>query len=406
MTPSQPGQPEPPPGLADGEAGYGEVVAIVGAIVHPIVGDPIPGGVVLVRNGRIDAVGGPATGIPTGATVVDGGGGVLLPGFIDAHTHIGTMEQGEGWAGDDHDESTAPVTPQLRAMDAINPADAAFAEAVVGGVLAVGVNPGSCNVIGGQSVALRTVGRTVDDMVLRAPAGMKSALGENPKKQYGGLGLMPSTRMGITALIRQALTQATADLARLRAGGDPLEPVDLGRRALMAVLAGEIPWRQHVHRADDIATALRLADEFGYRLVIDHGTEAHLLADVIAARGVPVLLGPLMSGRVKVEMRNASLANAAVLHRAGVEISLVTDHPVVPVEHARVQAALAVRAGLPQAAALRALTLHPARALGIDDRVGSLAPGRDADLVLWSGDPLEFSSRVVGAWISGRRVHG
>jgi imidazolonepropionase-like amidohydrolase len=390
---------------ADAEATDG-TWAIVGATVHPIVTGPIPDGVVVVRDGTIAALGDASTVVPSGALIIDGAGAVVLPGFIDAHTHIGTMESGEGWAGDDHDESTSPVTPQLRAVDAVNPADRAFRDALSGGVLAVGVNPGSCNAIGGQSAALRTVGRTVDDMVLLAPAGMKSALGENPKKHYGGQGLMPSTRMGTAALIRQALTQAAADLSRLRAGGDPLEPVDLGRRALMAVLAGEIPWRQHVHRADDIATALRLADEFGLRLVIDHGTEAHLLADVIAARGVPVLLGPLLSGRVKVEMRNADFRNAAILHDAGVEVSLVTDHPVIPVEHARLQAALAVRAGMPESAALRALTLNPARALGVADRIGSLRVGWDADLVLWSGHPLDMSSRVTGAWVRGRPVHG
>jgi imidazolonepropionase-like amidohydrolase len=384
----------------------GAALAIVGARVVPVSGEPIDGGVVVIQHGRIAAVGGPGTAMPDGAERVDGTGRVLLPGFVDAHTHIGTLEQGEGWAGDDHDESTSPVTAQLRAIDAINPADAAFADAVAGGVLAVGVNPGSCNAIGGQSVAVRTVGRTVDEMALRSPAGMKSALGENPKKCYGDKGQFPMTRMGTAAVIRQALTQAAADLARRRAGGDPVEPVDLGRRALMAVLAGEMPWRQHVHRADDIATAIRLSDEFGYRLVIDHGTEAHLLADVIAARGIPVLLGPLLSGRVKVEMRHAEFGNAAVLAAAGVELSLVTDHPVVPIGQARVQAALAVREGLPADVALRALTLHPARALGVDDRIGSIEVGKDADLVLWDGDPLEVSSRVVAAFVRGRRVYG
>ncbi len=386
-------------------AGPGPTV-IFGATVVPIVGPPIPDGVVVLDGGRITAVGGPDTPAPDGAVRIDGSGGLLLPGFVDAHTHIGTLEQGEGWAGDDHDESTGPVTAQLRAIDAINPADAAFADALAGGVLAVGVNPGSCNAIGGQSVALRTAGRTVDEMCLRSPAGMKSALGENPKKAYGDKGQYPMTRMGTAAVIRQALAQAAADLARQRADGDPLEPVDLGRRALMAVLAGEMPWRQHVHRADDIATAIRLADEFGYRLVIDHGTEAHLLADVLAERGIPVLLGPLLVGKVKVELRHAEFRNAAVLARAGVELSLVTDHPVVPIGQARVQAALAVREGLDPEAALRALTLNPARALGVDDRIGSIEPGKDADLVLWDGDPLQLPSRVMAAFIRGRRVFG
>jgi len=396
--------------LADGPAtnpsDAGRPQAIVGARIVPISGPVVHDGVVVWNDGRIVAVGGPDTPIPPDADRIDGSGGVLLPGFVDAHTHIGTLEQGEGWAGDDHDESTSPVTAQLRAIDAVNPADAAFADAIAGGVLAVGVNPGSCNAIGGQSVALRTAGRTVDEMCLRSPAGMKSALGENPKKAYGDKGEFPMTRMGTAAVIRQALAQAAADLARLRAGGDPVEPVDLGRRALMSVLSGELPWRQHVHRADDIATALRLADEFGYRLVIDHGTEAHLLADVLAERGVPVLLGPLLVGKVKVELRNAEFRNAALLARAGVELSLVTDHPVIPIGQARVQAALAVREGLDPDVALRALTLNPARALGVDDRIGSIELGKDADLVLWDGDPLQVPSRVLAAFVRGRRVYG
>jgi imidazolonepropionase-like amidohydrolase len=381
-------------------------LALVGGRVIPVCADPIDRGVVIVSAGRIIAVGGPDTSVPDGALVVDTTGCQVLPGFIDAHTHIGTLEEGVGWAGDDHDESTAPVTAQLRALDAINPLDIAFADAVAGGVLAVGVNPGSCNPIGGQTAALRTAGRTVDEMVLKAPAGMKSALGENPKKSYGDRGLMPSTRMGVAAVIRQAMTQAAVDLARSRSGGDPDEPVDLGRRALMQVLTGDLPWRQHVHRADDIATAIRLADEFGYRLVIDHGTEAHLLADVIAQRGIPVLLGPLIVGRGKVELRHRAFANAATLAAAGVEISLVTDHPVVPIELARVQAALAVRDGLPARTALLALTLHPARALGVADRIGSLKPGLDADLCVWTGDPLELGSVVLAAYSRGRQVLG
>ncbi|WP_051266147.1 amidohydrolase [Nakamurella lactea] len=379
-------------------------VIITGARLVPISSDPIDDGVLVIEHGLISAVGDRGTRRPDGATMIDAAGCWVLPGFIDAHTHIGTLEEGVGWAGDDHDEATAPVTAQLRAIDAVNPADIAFADAVAGGVLAVGVNPGSCNPIGGQSAALRTVGRTVEQMVLRSPAGLKSALGENPKKAYGDRQQLPSTRMGVAAVIRQALTDAAADLDRV-AAGDPA-PTDLGRRALMAVLAGELPWRQHVHRADDIATAVRLADEFGYRLIVDHGTEAHLLADLLAERNIPVLLGPLIVGRGKVELRNRSFANAAILAAAGVEISLVTDHPVVPIELARVQAGLAVAAGLPAEVALRALTMHPARALGIDDRVGSLAVGLQADLCVWTGDPFELASRVRAAFVAGRRVFG
>jgi imidazolonepropionase-like amidohydrolase len=374
------------------------VVAITGGRVVPITSPPVDRGTVVIADGRVSAVGANVV-VPDDAQRVDASGQWVLPGLIDAHTHLGTLEDGEGWAGDDHDESTEPVTARLRAIDAINPADAGFRDAVAGGVLAVGVNPGSCNPIGGQSVALRTYGRTVDIMALRAPCGLKSALGENPKKAYGDRRQMPSTRMGTAAVIRQALTRARDYVEH------PPAQTDLDLEALALVLRHEIPWRQHVHRADDIATALRLADEFGYRLVIDHGTEAGELADILAERGIPVIVGPTIIGGSKVELRNRSLRTPARLAAAGVAVSIATDHGVVPVQYLPTQAALAVREGLEPATALEALTINPARILGIDDRLGSLEPGKDADLCVWSGDPFEVMSRVESAFVRGREVY-
>ena len=381
-------------------------LAIVGGRVVPVAGPPVEDGVVLVADGRIEAVGRDVR-VPEGAERVDAAGKVVLPGLVDAHTHLGVHEEAEGWAGQDTNEMTDPVTPQVRALDAINPADLGFADAVAGGVLTVNVNPGSGNPIGGQSAAIRSAGRTVDEMLLRAPSGLKSALGENPKRVYGDRKQLPSTRLGTAAVIRDALVKTRNYLDKLDRGddGDPPER-DLRWEALGLVLAGEIPWRQHCHRADDIATALRLADEFGYRLVIDHGTEAVLLADRLAERGVPVLIGPLLTSRSKVELRNRSLANPGRLAAAGVELGIITDHPVVPIHLLHVQAALAVREGLDPAAALRAVTLTPARVLGLDDRLGSLEPGKDATLCVWSGDPLDARSRVEAAWIEGRQVFG
>jgi imidazolonepropionase-like amidohydrolase len=371
-------------------------LAISGGTVVPIEGPPIPGGTVLIDDGRIVAIG-TAVAVPEGATVVDAGGRWVLPGLIDAHTHMGTLEEGEGWAGDDHDEATTPVTAHLRALDAINPADEGFRDAIGGGVLAVGVNPGSCNPIAGETVAIRCTGRSVDDMVLRSPAGMKSALGENPKRYHGDAGRLPSTRMGVAAVIRQALAEAREYQA------NP-SPIDLGKEALGRVLRREIPWRQHCHRADDILTAVRLSEEFGYDLVVDHGTEAHLVADILAERNIPVLLGPLIVGRGKVELRHRAFRNARLLAEAGIELSLVTDHPVIPANLLIVQAAYAVREGLDRQLALRAVTLNPARALGIADRLGSLAPGKDADLCIWSGDPLDPMQRVESAYTQGREI--
>ena len=385
-------------------AGTGRL-AIVGGRVIPVAGAPFEDGVVLLADGRIEAAGRDVR-VPEGVERVEAAGKVVLPGLVDAHVHLGVHEEADGWAGQDTNEMTDPVTPHVRALDAINPADLGFADALAGGVLTVNVNPGSGNPIGGQTAAVRCAGRSVDEMVLRAPSGMKSALGENPKKVYGERKQFPSTRLGTAAAIRDALVKTANYLAKRDRDGDEPAERDLRWEALGLVLAGEIPWRQHCHRADDIATALRLADEFGYRLVIDHGTEAVLLADRLAERGVPVLIGPLLTSRSKVELRNRSLANPGRLAAAGVELGIITDHPVVPVHLLHVQAALAVREGLDPAAALRAVTLTPARVLGLDDRLGSLEPGKHATLCLWSGDPLDARSRVETAWIEGRQVYG
>ncbi len=384
-----------------------ETVAITGGRVVPIEGDPVDGGTVLLRDGKIAAVEGPDFAVPSGADVVDATGKWVLPGFIDAHAHAGVSEEAEGWAGQDTNERTNPVTAQVRALDAINPADLGFRDAITGGVLAVNVNPGSANPIGGQTAAIKCWGRTVDEMVLREPAGLKSALGENPKRVYGERNETPSTRLGTAAVIRGAFVAAQNYQAKLAAATDDSAPVerDLKLEALGRVLRRAIPWRQHCHRADDIATAMRMAREFGYDLVIDHGTEAHLLADQIAAASIPVIIGPLFTSRSKVELRNRSLANPGRLAAAGVTIAITTDHPVVPIHFLIHQATLAVKEGLNPVTALRAVTIHPAKIIGCADRIGSLAVGKDADVVIWSGDPLDVMSRAERAYVDGREIY-
>jgi imidazolonepropionase-like amidohydrolase len=385
-------------------------VAIVGGYVVPVTADPVDGGTVLIEDGTITAVGRDVT-VPDGAVVIDASGRWVLPGFIEAHGHVGASEEGEGWAGADTNELTEPVTAQVRALDAINPADLGFRDAIGGGVLAVNVNPGSGNPIGGQTAAIKCWGRSVDEMLLRAPAGMKSALGENPKRVYGERKQQPATRLGTAAVIRGALVDAANYLERIDAEQRKPEADrkhvdrDLKLEALGRVLRREIPWRQHCHRADDIATALRIADEFGYELVIDHGTEAHLLADILAAKDIPVIIGPLLTNRSKVELRNRSLANPGKLAAAGVTIAITTDHPVVPINFLVHQAALSVKHGLDRETALRALTINPARIIGVDDRLGSLEPGKDGDVVIWSGDPLDVLSRVEHALIDGAEIY-
>ncbi len=386
-------------------------IAIVGGRVVPVEGEPIEGGVVLLSGGRIAAVEGPGFLVPSDASVVDATGKWVLPGFIDAHAHAGVHEEAEGWAGQDTNEMTDPVTAQVRALDAINPADLGFRDAITGGVLAVNINPGSGNPIGGQTAAIKCWGRSVDEMVMRAPAGLKSALGENPKRVYGERKETPATRLGVAAVIRGAFVAALnyqAKIAAAEIDPSPARPVverDLKLEALGLVLRREIPWRQHCHRADDIATAMRIAREFGYDLVIDHGTEAYLLADQIAAAGIPVVIGPLITSRSKVELRGRTLASPGRLAAAGVTIAITTDHPVVPIHFLIHQATLAVKEGLDPVTALRAVTINPARIIGCADRIGSLTPGKDADVVIWSGDPLDVMSRAERAYLNGREIY-
>jgi imidazolonepropionase-like amidohydrolase len=381
-------------------------VAITGGRVVPVEGEPVEGGTVLIVDGRIAAVGADVD-VPDDAEVVDATGSWVLPGFVEAHAHLGVHEEAEGWAGQDTNEMTDPNGARMRALDAINPADEGFRDAIAGGVTTAVVKPGSGNPIGGQTVALKCWGRMVDEMLLRQPVSVKSALGENPKRVYGDQKKLPSTRQGVAAVIRDAMVRAQdyrARRDRAAANGEPFDR-DPTSEVLVRVLDGELPWSQHSHRADDIATAMRLAEEFGYRLILNHGTEAHLLADVIAERGIPVVIGPLFTTRSKVELRQRHLRNPGLLARAGVRIAITTDHPVVPINFLVHQASLAVKEGLDRDEALRALTINPATIMGLDDRVGSLVPGKDGDVVVWSGDPLDVFSRALRVFVDGRQVY-
>lgn len=380
-------------------------LAITNAHVVPIDADPFEGTVV-VEDGRITELG-EQVSVPEGAEVVDAGGRWVLPGLIDAHVHLGVWEEGEGWAGQDTNEMTDPVMAAARALDGINPREQGFDDALSGGITSVNVNPGSGNPIGGLTVAIKTYGRYVDEMVLRSPSGLKAALGENPKRVYGEQKKTPSTRLGVALILRKAFTEARnyqEKSAKSTNDGEYAEG-HLVNQALVQVLNREIPWRQHCHRADDIATAIRISEEFGYQLVLDHGTESYLVADLVAAKGIPVLYGPLIVSRSKVEVRERTAAAPGILDRAGVKVSIITDHPVVPIDHLITQVALAVKEGMDRDAALRAVTINPAEVMGVADRVGSLTPGKDADLVLWSGDPIDLQSRALRVWVGGREVY-
>ncbi|MCW2594998.1 MAG: amidohydrolase [Jatrophihabitans sp.] len=381
-------------------------VAIVNGRVVPGDGSVLESATVLVTDGRITAVG-PDVAVPDDVPTIDASGRWVLPGFVEAHGHVGIDEESQGWAGDDTNEMTDPNGARMRALDAINPADEGFRDALSGGVTSVVVKPGSGNPIGGQTVALKTWGRIVDEMVIKSPASVKSALGENPKRVYGEKKQLPSTRQGVAAVIRDAMTKAQdyqAKREHAAAEGKPFER-DTTSEVLVRVLDGELPWSQHTHRADDIATAIRLADEFGYRLIVNHATEGFLLADVLAERDIPCIVGPMFTTRSKVELRERTIANPGRLAAAGVRVAITTDHPVVPINFLVHQATFAVKEGMTRDDALRSITVNPARIMGIDDRVGSLTPGLDGDVVIWDGDPLDVMSRALQVFVHGVSVY-
>ena len=370
--------------------------AIVGGTIWCGDGNVIRDGVLVFDGERIEAVGqGP---VPKGAQEVSARGRYVLPGLVEAHAHLGVHVLGGGWEGNDSNESTDPVTPQVRAIDALYPLDPAMDSARAAGVTTALVTPGSGNVVSGQSVVLHLAGRAADAMVLRLPAGIKAALGENPKGVYRTQHKMPSTRMGAVALLRQALSDAQSYAEK-----DGRR--DLKLEALSRVTRREIPLRIHCHRADDILTALRIRREFNIDITLEHVTEGYLVAEEIAEAGVPAMVGPALSGRYKVELRNKHARNPVVLHEAGVKVSLITDHPIQQIETLPWSAALAVREGMPEQAALRAITLTPAEGLGVADRVGSLAPGKMADAVIWRGHPFAIQSRVRRTYIAGEVVY-
>lgn len=354
-------------------------------------------GIILIEGEFIQAVGKDVI-VPEGCQIVDASDKYICPGFIDGHTHIGLEEEIYRVEGDDVNETSDPLTPQLRALDGINFSDLAFADALRGGVTRSMCMPGSANIIGGQAVFLKHLASSLSEMVYRQPWGLKAALGENPKRVYGAQKKAPRTRMASASLMREALYNARQALNR-----EEIETKDYHKQeALMKVLKKELPLLLHVHRADDMLTALRIKDEFDVNLIIQHGTEAVLVADELVKRNVPVFLGPLLVNRAKVEMKEVSFKNAGLLAREGVKFALITDHPVVPVEHLRVCAALTVREGLDEETALRAITLWPAEILGVDGELGSIAAGKRADLAIFDAHPFDFRSRLSLVMVDGK----
>lgn len=372
--------------------------------VFPITAAPFEGDV-LIRNGRIAALG-PNLTAP-GARVVDVGGCHVLPGLVDPHCHAGLCAEGAGADEEDVNESSTPLTPELRAIDGIDPFDPCFLDARRAGVTTVVTGPGSANVIGGQFAAIKTREGAVDGRVLREPAAMKASLGENPKRTYQQSEEKPYTRMAIAALLRQALVD-TQEYTNKRNKKDADQARDLGHEALARVLAGELPLKVHAHRADDILTAVRIAREFRVPFTIEHCTEGHLVLQELQCLkelGSCAVVGPLMCDRSKAELRNYTMELPKLLHQAGIPFAIMSDYPCVPLQYLAVTAAMAVREGLPEQAALEAITINAAKAAGVDSRVGSLEVGKDADIAVFSGHPFAYTSRCVLTLIDGQVVH-
>lgn len=381
------------------------MLAILGGKIFTGTGKIIEKGMILIEDEKITEVS-EKLQVPEGAKVVDALGKYVFPGFIDAHSHIGMFEEAVGEIGEEGNEWTDPVTPQLRAIDGINPADKAFEDAVKGGITCAFTGPGSANVIGGQSIAIKTYGKVIDNMVVKSPAGLKIAFGENPKRVYGEQKKMPTTRMASAALLREALVKAQNYKAKLE-NKDPDNMVerDLKMESLLYVLNKKIPLRAHAHRADDIMTAIRIAKEFDLDIVIEHCTEGHLIADELAALQVPVVVGPSLSSRSKVELKDLTFKTPGILANKGMKVAIMTDHPEIPIQYLPLCASIAVREGMKEEDALAAITINAAQIIGIDDRVGSIEKGKDADIVVWKGHPFDLKSKPCYVLINGKIVY-
>lgn len=369
-------------------------------------GRTIPNGWIEVENGKITAV---ESGTPENITESDinGKSGLLLPGFIDAHTHLGIIENGIDFEGDDCNEATDPFTPQMRTIDGINPFDRCFEEARKRGITSVVVAPGSANPCGGEIIAMKTMGRRADDMLIKT-TGIKFALGENPKRTYNDRDEMPVTRMATAAVIREGLAKAVRYLDDVNVFESDRENHDMPEydikcEALIPLLNGEIAAHFHCHRADDMFTALRISKEFGLKAVIVHATEGYLIADILGTeKGIAAISGPVICDRCKPEMKGLDIKNTEELVRNGVKTSICTDHPVIPIQYLPASAAMAVKGGLDYESALEAITIKAAEIADIDKTTGSITVGKDADIQLYHGNPLDIANEPELVMIGGK----
>jgi len=379
-------------------------MVIINGKIFPMEGENIDCGYLRTKGKIIEEIGSMENFKERkGEEILDVDGAWVLPGLIESHAHIGITEEKWGAIGDDCNEETNPLTPTLRAIDAVNPMDPAFHDAIKAGITSVMTGPGSANVVGGQFVFMKTQGRCVDNMVIKSPAAMKVAFGENPKTTYGNQNMLPSTRMGTAALIRKVLFEAVQYKKDKESG--QLDKEDFEMEPWLPVLNKEIPLKAHAHRADDILTAIRIAKEFDLDITIDHGTEGHLIVDEIKASGYPVIVGTDLTSRSKLEVQNMDFKTNEVINDAGILFSITTDHPVALIQYLPICAGLAVREGLPMEAALKAITINAAKICRVEDRVGSLKEGKDADIAVFSRNPLETFTKTIYTIIDGQTIY-
>lgn len=377
---------------------------IQGGLIKTMTSGDIPNGQVLIDGSKIVAVG-QNLDVPAGTEIIDAAGCIVTPGFVDAHCHIGIHEEATRWEGNDTNEYSSPVTPEIRAIDGINPMDEAFGNAIGGGVTTAVTGPGSANVLGGSFVAMKLYGDCIDDMILKYPAAMKCAFGENPKRCYRDKSI--TSRMSTAAKLRDILFRAREYQRKVDLAGDDeskLPAFNLQLHAMLPVMRGQIPLKAHAHQANDILTAMRIAKEFGVKLTLEHVTDGALIVDELARANVPLAVGPTFGQPSKIELKNKSWQTPGILNKAGCHVSIITDSPVTEQRHLRFCAAMAINGGMDPFEAFRAVTLYPAEHIGIANRVGSIEVGKDADFALMDGDLFSLQTKVVATYILGSPV--
>ena len=386
------------------------MIYIVGGKILTMAGNVWEKGYLCIENGKIRELGPMKDGAPfplpadKNLTVINALGCLVMPGLIEAHCHMGITEEKKGMEGDDCNETVNPITPHLRAIDAINPMDAAFSNAVRAGITSAMIGPGSSNVVGGTFSFVKTFGRCIDDMVVLSPAAMKIAFGENPKVNYSGQEKSPVTRMAIAAMLREELFKAQRYYEQ-KCAGMKREKEDFRLEPWIPVFEKKIPLKAHVHRADDIQTAIRIAEEFGLPMTLDHCSEGHLITEKVKESGFPAIVGPDLTSRNKIEVQNMAFKTVGILNQAGVKTAITTDHPVSLIQSLPICAGFAVKAGMEEMEALKSITIYPAQICRVDHRVGSLEPEKDADIAIFDGSPLKVETKTLCTMIEGVIVY-